>query len=292
MRATSSADARRGAPMSSAAAPTTATGRAPTTPIVPAVGDARALLEAFFDAQRARERAYERWNASYASTLAGATTEEAFVETTKDTTVTMRDLSAEVRSLDPARHDAEEDERALGRRASSRARELKNERATTDESGHRVARAQILAIEEGLRHIARASAATLVRIVQQNERVRLEMTCALQVLKRAAARRAWAWQRDDAKTEDATAEPSDTTLQPTWARSESSHANGGEDGCAVGCACARERDAAPEPTEDEYVNAVGEATQTLERAFGEINDALEELRYELEEVRLEASDDG
>jgi len=98
--------------MSIAAAPTTATGRAPTTPIVPASGDARALLEAFFDAQRARERAYERWNASYASTLAGATTEEAFVETTKDTTVTMRDVSAEVRSLDPTRDDGEEDERA------------------------------------------------------------------------------------------------------------------------------------------------------------------------------------
>ena len=28
-----------------------------------------------------------------------------------------------------------------------------------------------------------------------------------------------------------------------------------------------------------------QATQTLERAFGEINDALEELRYEFEEVR-------
>ena len=53
-----------------------------------------------------------------------------------------------------------------------------------------------------------------------------------------------------------------------------------------------ERDAAPEPTEDEYRNAVGEATQTLERAFGEINDALEELRYEFEEVRLDASNDG
>ena len=135
------------------------------------------------------------------------------------------------------------------------------------------------------------SAATLVRIVQQNERVRLEMTCALQVLKRAAARRAWAWQREDAKTEGGIAETSETTLLPTWARSES-HAGGGEEGCAVGCACAKERDAAPEPTEDEYRNAVGEATQTLERAFGEINDALEELRYELEEVRLDASNDG
>jgi len=103
--------------MSTAAAPTTATGRAPTTPIVPASGDARALLEAFFDAQRARERAYERWNASYASTLAGATTEDAFVETTKDTTVTMRDLSAEVRSL--------------GRRASSRARTRRLTRVDT-----------------------------------------------------------------------------------------------------------------------------------------------------------------
>lgn len=99
--------------MSTAAAPTTATGRAPTTPIEPAPGDARALLEAFFAAQRARERAYERWNASYSSALAGATTEEAFVETTKETTVTMRDLSAEVRSLERARNDAEDDERAL-----------------------------------------------------------------------------------------------------------------------------------------------------------------------------------
>jgi len=51
----------------------------------------------------------------------------------------------------------------------------------------------------------------------------------------------------------------------------------------VGCACAAAA-SAPEPTEEEYVNAVSEATQTLEKAFREINDAIEELRYELEDV--------
>ena len=131
---------------------------------------------------------------------------------------------------------------------------------------------QILGIEEGLKRLDRTSAAMLVRVIQQNERVRLEMTAALQVLRRAAAREAWSWQRGG---ESAAAETT-ATLKPSWARTEDCDPAA----CSIGCACAKD---GPEPTEEEYSNAVGEATQTLERAFGEINDAIEELRYELED---------
>ena len=68
--------------------------------------------------------------------------------------------------------------------------------------------------------------------------------------------------------------PSDA-LRPSWAR-----ASGDAAACAPGCACARD---APEPTREEYDNAVAEATQELERSAREINDAIEELRYILEE---------
>ena len=122
----------------------------------------------------------------------------------------------------------------------------------------------------------------LIRVVQQNERARLEMTCALQVLKRAASRKAWAWQSgEDASNVGDNA--ASTTLAPSWARTTHMDGSMSDAACPVGCACAAAADA-PEPTEEEYVNAVGEATQTLEKAFGEINDAIEELRYELEDI--------
>jgi hypothetical protein len=126
----------------------------------------------------------------------------------------------------------------------------------------------------------------LVRIVQQNERVRLEMTCALQVLKLAAAKREWAWQRETDGTGATQGVPGEenvgsSTLHPNWARTVDE--NGQMVECPIGCACAREG-GAPEPTEDEYVNAVAEATQALEGACSQINDAVEELRYELEDA--------
>ena len=127
----------------------------------------------------------------------------------------------------------------------------------------------------------------LIRIVQQNERVRLEMTCALQVLKLAAAKREWAWQReaDGMGAVNGTAGGENvagsSTLHPSWARTVDE--NGQVVECPIGCACAREG-GAPEPTEDEYVDAVAEATQALEGACSQINDAVEELRYELEDA--------
>lgn len=112
------------------------------------------------------------------------------------------------------------------------------------------------------------------------------MTCALQVLKLAAAKREWAWQRETDGTGAVQGVPGEenvgsSTLHPNWARTVDE--NGQVVECPIDCACAREG-GAPEPTEDEYVNAVAEATQALEGACSQINDAVEELRYEFEDA--------
>ena len=80
-----------------AASPMTATGRVSSAPIEPASGSARALLESFFEQQRARSSSYERWNGAYASMLAGTTSEDAFVLETKRATDDMRGYSEKVR---------------------------------------------------------------------------------------------------------------------------------------------------------------------------------------------------
>ena len=101
-----------------------------------------------------------------------------------------------------------------------------------------------------------------------------------------AAKREWAWQREADGTGATQGVPGEenvgsSTLHPNWARTVDE--NGQMVECPIGCACAREG-GAPEPTEDEYVNAVAEATQALEGACSQINDAVEELRYELEDA--------
>jgi len=113
------------------------------------------------------------------------------------------------------------------------------------------------------------------------------MTCALQVLKLAAAKREWTWQRETDGTGAVNGVAGGENVvgssipHPSWARTVDE--NGQVVECPIGCACAREG-GAPEPTEDEYVNAVAEATQALEGACSQINDAVEELRYELEDA--------
>lgn len=62
------------------------------------------------------------------------------------------------------------------------------------------------------------------------------------------------------------------------------HRNAGHGGGEHGHACAD----APEPTEEEFQNAVREATQGLQDATGVINGVLEEIRYEEAELRGEA----
>ena len=61
------------------------------------------------------------------------------------------------------------------------------------------------------------------------------------------------------------------------------------------CGCfggdgAGEGTAPPEPTEDDFTGAMAEATQALEDAVVGINEALQELRYELVDME-EAEED-
>lgn len=51
-----------------------------------------------------------------------------------------------------------------------------------------------------------------------------------------------------------------------------------------GCFSGGDGEGPPEPTEEEYNAALGEATQALEDAVVGINEALTELRYELAEL--------
>ena len=95
--------------------------------------------------------------------------------------------------------------------------------------------------------------AKLVRRLQEHEKANLELTVTLQVLRKSHAAGSWRWQR--LARGEAVAEAGVTA----------------ESGC--GCV-----PAPPEPTEEEYSNAVAEATQALEEQVGAINDTLDELR--------------
>ena len=95
--------------------------------------------------------------------------------------------------------------------------------------------------------------AKLVRRLQEHEKANLELTVTLQVLRKSHAAGSWRWQR--LARGEAVAEAGVTA----------------ESGC--GCA-----PAPPEPTEEEYSNAIAEATQALEEHVETINEALDELR--------------
>jgi hypothetical protein len=243
--------------------PTTATGRANAREIAPLEGTVRELLETFFDTQRERCAAYERWNAASAAALAGTLSDEAFVSATTAATASMGALSEKVR-----------------RTRERNTRDRLNAILTTTTTMN----VQIIACERGLRKLECDEMATMVRIVQMGERTRLEMTCALHALRRARNRGEWSWQRSDAKVRmDNVVRASEVNvdevsgeLRPSWAHVSGDNASA----CTLGCACVQE---APEPTREEFDNAVAEATQELERSAQEINDAVEELRYALED---------
>ena len=93
----------------STSAPMTATGR--VGDVVPAAEETRIghLIRAFFNAQDARSRTYERWNAAYGEVLTGATDEQSFVGVTTAVTAEMKKISEEVRgALRATRHAAKQ----------------------------------------------------------------------------------------------------------------------------------------------------------------------------------------
>ena len=80
---------------------------------------------------------------------------------------------------------------------------------------------EVIAVEEALKAAGQEAPAASIRVVQMGEKVKLNMTCTLQVLKKSAAENRWTWQQspDDAADADAAAEAA------AAAAAASAHAN-------------------------------------------------------------------
>jgi hypothetical protein len=157
-------------------------------------------------------------------------------------------------------------------------------------------------VEEALKAAGKEAPAACVRVAQMGEKTKLNMTCTLQVLRKRALENAWSWQTAETAEETdgpsgsidvaelerreasfaAAARPPPTVAAPSFANGNFRKACAEHPGDDAACACAQAARAA-EPTRGDFEGAVAEATRALEEAVHGINDALEELRYELED---------
>ena len=157
-------------------------------------------------------------------------------------------------------------------------------------------------MEEALKAAGKEAPAACVRVAQMGEKTKLNMTCTLQVLRKRALENAWSWQTAETAEETdgrlgsidvaelerreasfaAAARPPPTVAAPSCANGNFRKACAEHPGDDAACACAQAARAA-EPTRGDFEGAVAEATRALEEAVRGINDALEELRYELED---------
>jgi len=157
-------------------------------------------------------------------------------------------------------------------------------------------------VEEALKAAGKEAPAACVRVAQMGEKTKLNMTCTLQVLRKRAFENAWSWQTAETAEETdgrngsidvaelerreasfaAAARPPPTVAAPSFANGNFRKACAEHPGDDAACACAQAARAA-EPTRGDFEGAVAEATRALEEAVRGINDALEELRYELED---------
>eukprot|EP00891_Asterochloris_glomerata_P005182 jgi/Astpho2/5182/fgenesh1_pg.00074_%23_16_t len=126
---------------------------------------------------------------------------------------------------------------------------------------------EVAAVEQQLRSsLGRGDLADLVAGMQAAEKEKLRMTVSLQALRKAGGEGHWSWQQDS-KQQSTGVDGNDADSQH--------HASGmGGQGCG-GHACAP---ALPEPTQEEYQNAVAEATQGISVSVELINENLQELR--------------
>ena len=157
-------------------------------------------------------------------------------------------------------------------------------------------------MEEALKAAGKEAPAACVRVAQMGEKTKLNMTCTLQVLRKRALENAWSWQTAETAEETdgrlgsidvaelerreasfaAAARPPPTVAAPSFANGNFRKACAEHPGDDAACACAQAARAS-EPTRGDFEGAVAEATRALEEAVRGINDALEELRYELED---------
>lgn len=156
-----------------------------------------------------------------------------------------------------------------------------------------------IALEEQLLKIGKEQPAASIRVAQLGEKTKLNMTCTLQVLKKRKQENRWSWQQDgtgngyidasamaELELREAgfasAAEPVPSVTRPSFANGNFRKKCDEHPDAATMCSC-QEAQLANEPTQVDFEGAVSEATQQLEDAVRGINDALEELRYELAE---------
>jgi len=144
---------------------------------------------------------------------------------------------------------------------------------------------KVNAVVEALTSLDRDDLALGVKGIQEQERLKLQMTATLHVLRKAQADKE---RRADANDAIGELDPNSDTAH--------THHGGKQIPCrglwchgmapkheqtfvhAGGCACGHPP---LEPTQEELRAAIAEATQNIQTAVCEINDLMEELRYEM-----------
>ena len=130
----------------------------------------------------------------------------------------------------------------------------------------------------------------LIMAVQECEKEKLRLTTIMMALKAHYAENKWSWQRriqgeeeeeeeendndnNDNDNNSNTIEDKEEELKPKWATMINGDKNDAYAGARGGKCCVQ----APEPTREEFENAMKEATKELELCVQKINDALLEL---------------
>jgi hypothetical protein len=158
-------------------------------------------------------------------------------------------------------------------------------------------------LETALLSSSAPQAAQIVRAAQDAERDKLNLTLALQRLRRPFALGAFSWQQQQQKKQQQSAGVEDNDagiggpLDPVEVARQR----------ARGCGCGhggghghdhgkgekdQEAPPPPEPTEEEWRGAVSEAVRELDLVVGRINDALDEARQELLDLEGEGEEEG
>ncbi|CAL8467569.1 g7107 [Coccomyxa elongata] len=121
--------------------------------------------------------------------------------------------------------------------------------------------------------LARPDLAAHLRQLQEAEKAKLKFTLVQQALKREASQERFSWQQEFTAEQQSSSAVGETPLEG------GSHPNGHRHCCSM----------PPEPTQEEFNNALAEATQELQAAVTTINDTLEELREAEEELLEDAA---
>lgn len=132
----------------------------------------------------------------------------------------------------------------------------------------------VQSVEARLRDdLARPDLAAHLRQLQEAEKAKLKFTLVQQALRREASQERFSWQQGSTVQQQNSSAAGEAPLEGA------SRPHGHAHCCSM----------PPEPTQEEFNNALAEATQELQVAVTSINDALEELREAEEELMEDAS---